>query len=128
MRPGVAAKRITRGGPVTEKLCLVGVFSGSEAVDKTVDRRHVLCFQRLDDGADGIGAEFAGRQWAVRGQVVEGEGDLWGGLLCVRGRRDDGDQECEDEAKRSHHEVSLVYGNRKGVAEATPFDSLLMLA
>jgi hypothetical protein len=81
MRPGVVSQRISGGNPLAEKFGLVGVFGGAEAVDESIDWRHVLCFQHLDDRADRLRAKFPGGQGAVGGEIVEGKGDLEGGLL-----------------------------------------------
>jgi hypothetical protein len=76
MGPGVIAERLASSNPLSQQLDLVGVFLDAEAVHEAVDGRHVLCFQCLEDGADGLGTVFAGGQRTVGGEVVKGEGYL----------------------------------------------------
>jgi hypothetical protein len=78
VRVGVVAERKSGGTPELEDFDVLRIFLKTDGVDEAVGLGDVGVFKGLDDAVGDVDASHAGGEFTVRGEVVEGEGDLLG--------------------------------------------------
>ncbi len=74
--PGVVTERVAGVAPCLEDGEFLGIGFKSGGVDEAVGGRDMRVMEGGDDFAGDLEASFAGRERAVGGEIVEGEGDL----------------------------------------------------
>jgi hypothetical protein len=80
----MVAERKPGGTPELQDFDVLRVFLKADCVDEAVGLGDVGVFESLDDAVRDVDTSHAGREFAVRGKIVEGEGNLLG-----RCRRDE---------------------------------------
>ncbi len=76
MRPGVISERLTSGPPCAKDLKRLRSFFCPNSIDKSVNGRHVLLLQRIEDRLRNLQPGDRARQRTMDRQVIKGDRKL----------------------------------------------------